>query len=165
MLRSASAWVDRMIPLYVMISADAIRVFNFLAFMLVYSLSGLDPMQMFTGVLLLLLINSVAAQFFNPSRQAIMQVVIPSERRVEASAKAMFSLTGISVLSASLGPALGLSGPCRSMCWSLPARRCASRLPEVFARGCWRCRSGRHFGVGYWLACGFPGATLRYEPC
>ncbi|MBP3862492.1 MAG: MFS transporter [Pseudomonas sp.] len=63
-------------------------------------------MQMFTGVLLLLLINSVAAQFFNPSRQAIMQVVIPSERRVEASAKAMFSLTGISVLSASLGPAL-----------------------------------------------------------
>lgn len=102
----AGAWVDRMMPLYVMISADAIRVFNFLAFMLVYSLSGLDPMQMFTGILLLLLINSVAAQFFNPSRQAIMQVVIPSERRVEASAKAMFSLTGISVLSASLGPAL-----------------------------------------------------------
>lgn len=99
----AGAWVDRMMPLYVMISADAIRVFNFLAFMLVYSLSGLAPMQMFTGILLLLLINSVAAQFFNPSRQAIMQVVIPSERRVEASAKAMFSLTGISVLSAPWG--------------------------------------------------------------
>ncbi|MGO3579650.1 MFS transporter [Pseudomonas helleri] len=102
----AGAWVDRMTPLYVMIGADAIRVLNFLVFIVIYSLSGLDQMQVLTGVLLLLLINSVAAQFFNPSRQAIMQVVIPSERRVEASAKAMFSLTGISVLSASLGPAL-----------------------------------------------------------
>lgn len=102
----AGAWVDRMIPLYAMISTDAIRVFNFLIFMVIYTLSGLDQMQVFTGILLLLLINSVAAQFFNPARQAIMQVVIPSERRVEASAKAMFSLTGISVLSASLGPAL-----------------------------------------------------------
>ena len=102
----AGAWVDRMAPLYVMIAADAIRVLNFLIFFVIYSLAGLDQMQVLAGVLLLLLVNSTAAQFFNPSRQAIMQVVIPSARRVEASAKAMFSLTGISVLSASLGPAL-----------------------------------------------------------
>lgn len=63
-------------------------------------------MQVFAGVLLLLVMNSSAAQFFNPSRQAVMQVIIPAERRVEASAKTMFSLTGISVLSASVGPAL-----------------------------------------------------------
>ncbi|NNB43678.1 MFS transporter [Pseudomonas chlororaphis] len=102
----AGTWVDRMTPLYVMITADAIRVVNFLIFVVIYSLSGFDQMQVLAGVLLLLLVNSVVAQFFNPARQAIMQVVIPSDRRVEASAKAMFSLTGISVLSASLGPAL-----------------------------------------------------------
>ncbi|WDH51399.1 MFS transporter [Pseudomonas chlororaphis] len=102
----AGAWVDRMTPLFVMITADAIRVVNFLIFVVIYSLSGLDQIQALAGVLFLLLVNSVAAQFFNPARQAIMQVVIPADRRVEASAKAMFSLTGISVLSASLGPAL-----------------------------------------------------------
>ena len=102
----AGAWVDRMTPLNVMISADVIRVLNFLAFAAIYSQSELDQMQVLTGILILLFANSVAAQFFNPSRQAIMQIVIPPERRVEASAKAMFSLTGVSVLSASLGPAL-----------------------------------------------------------
>lgn len=95
-----------MTPLNVMISADVIRVLNFLAFAAIYSQSELDQMQVLTGILILLFANSVAAQFFNPSRQAIMQIVIPPERRVEASAKAMFSLTGVSVLSASLGPAL-----------------------------------------------------------
>ena len=102
----AGAWVDRLPALYVMITADAIRVINFLIFILIYSLSSLDQMQVFAGVLLLLVMNSSAAQFFNPSRQAVMQVIIPAERRVEASAKTMFSLTGISVLSASVGPAL-----------------------------------------------------------
>ncbi|RON53209.1 MFS transporter [Pseudomonas frederiksbergensis] len=102
----AGAWVDRLTPLYVMITADVIRVINFVVFILIYSLSELDQMQVLSGVLILLSLNSVAAQFFNPSRQAIMQVVIPPARRVEASAKAMFSLTGISVISASSGPAL-----------------------------------------------------------
>ncbi|WP_205870430.1 MFS transporter [Pseudomonas viridiflava] len=92
----AGAWVDRMTPLNVMISADVIRVLNFLAFAAIYSQSELDQMQVLTGILILLFANSVAAQFFNPSRQAIMQIVIPPERRVEASAKAMFSLTGFS---------------------------------------------------------------------
>ncbi|WP_277422975.1 MFS transporter [Pseudomonas viridiflava] len=105
-LQLRGAWVDRMTPLNVMISADVIRVLNFLAFAAIYSQSELDQMQVLTGILILLFANSVAAQFFNPSRQAIMQIVIPPERRVEASAKAMFSLTGVSVLSASLGPAL-----------------------------------------------------------
>jgi len=102
----AGVFVDRMIPFYVMIGADAIRAFNFLLFIMIYLLFNLNQMQVLTGVVLLLFINSVAAQFFNPSRQVIMQIVIPSERRVEASSKAMFSLTGISILSASLGPAL-----------------------------------------------------------
>ncbi|MGF6114180.1 MFS transporter [Pseudomonas frederiksbergensis] len=102
----AGAWVDRMTPLYVMLAADGIRVINFLMFVVVYALFDLDQRQVLSGVLVLLLLNSVAAQFFNPSRQAIMQMVIPSARRVEASAKAMFSLTGISVISASLGPTL-----------------------------------------------------------
>jgi MFS family permease len=123
----AGAWVDRMAPLYVMIAADGIRVLNFLIFFVIYSLAGLDPMQVLVGVLLLLLVNSTAAQFFNPSRQAIMQVVIPSARRVEASAKAMFSLTGISVLSASLGPALFVwVGPALALLINVLAFACSA---------------------------------------
>ena len=57
----AGAWVDRMAPLYVMIAADAIRVLNFLIFFVIYSLAGLDQMQVLAGVLLLLLVNSTAA--------------------------------------------------------------------------------------------------------
>ncbi len=102
----AGAWVDRLVPLYVMISADVARVIHFLLFISAYWLFQLDQGQVLCGVLLLLFVNSVAAQFFNPSRQAVMQAVLPAERRVEASAKAMFSLTGISVICASLGPAL-----------------------------------------------------------
>lgn len=104
----AGVWVDRMPPTYVMITADGARVVNFLIFILIYVSSEVGQIVTFIGILLLLLINSTAAQFFNPSRQAVMQVVTPSDRRVEASAKAMFSLTGISILSASLGPALFL---------------------------------------------------------
>lgn len=123
----AGAWVDRMTPLHVMIAADGIRVLNFLIFFVIYSLAGLDAMQVLVGVLLLLLVNSTAAQFFNPSRQAIMQVVIPSARRVEASAKAMFSLTGISVLSASLGPALFVwVGPALALLINVLAFACSA---------------------------------------
>jgi len=131
----AGAWVDRMTPLYVMMAADAIRVTNFLIFVLVYSLFDLDKMQVLFGVLAVLLLNSSAAQFFNPSRQAVMQVVIPPAKRVGASAKAMFSLTGIAVLSASLGPALYASvGPAWALMINVLAFSC-SALCIVATRG------------------------------
>lgn len=123
----AGVFVDRMIPFYVMIGADVIRVCNFLFFIMIYSLFNLNQIQVLTGIVLLLLINSVAAQFFNPSRQAIMQIVIPSERRVEASGKAMFSLTGISIFSASLGPALFASiGPVWALWINVLAFTCSA---------------------------------------
>ncbi|KPC32946.1 Arabinose efflux permease [Pseudomonas syringae pv. cilantro] len=146
----AGVWVDRLTPLFVMISADVIRALNFVVFFVLYLHSDLEQMQTLAGILILLFFNSVAAQFFNPSRQAIMQIVIPSERRVEASAKAMFSLTGISVLSASVGPALFVwVGPVWAMVINVLALVC-SALCIASTRGLRNRLSGKHERLPFW---------------
>lgn len=102
----AGAWIDSARPVRVMVVADLVRILASALFMAAYGWTDMTPWQIVCGVSLLLLINATAAQFFNPARACIMQVAIPQERRIEASAKAMFSLTGVGILSAALGPLL-----------------------------------------------------------
>lgn len=102
----AGAWIDSARPVRVMLAADGVRILAAAMFMAVDSWAGLKPWESVFSVSLLLLINATAAQFFNPARACIMQIAIPTDRRVEASAKAMFSLTGVAILSAALGPLL-----------------------------------------------------------
>ncbi|TDV72529.1 MFS transporter [Pseudomonas sp. LP_7_YM] len=102
----AGAWIDSARPVRVMVIADAVRIFASLLFMAAYESANLTPWQTLCGVSLWLLINATAAQFFNPARACLMQIAIPEERRIEASAKAMFSLTGVGILSSALGPSL-----------------------------------------------------------
>lgn len=102
----AGAWIDSARPVRVMVVADLVRILASALFMATYGWTDMTPWQIVCGVSLLLLINATAAQFFNPARACIMQVAIPQERRIEASAKAMFSLTGVGILSAALGPLL-----------------------------------------------------------
>lgn len=102
----AGAWIDASRPVRVMVMADLVRVLAAILFICAHRWAGLTPWQTLLGVCLVLLVNSTAAQFFNPARACIMQIAIPAERRIEASAKAMFSLTGVGVFSAALGPLL-----------------------------------------------------------
>lgn len=102
----AGAWIDSARPVRVMVIADLLRVLVSLLFMATYAWVNMTPWQTVFAVSLLLLINTTAAQFFNPARACIMQIAIPQERRIEASAKAMFSLTGVGILSSALGPLL-----------------------------------------------------------
>lgn len=102
----AGAWIDSARPVRVMVIADLVRILASALFMVAYGCTNLTQWQTVSGVSLLLLINATAAQFFNPARACIMQIAIPQERRIEASAKAMFSLTGVGIFSSALGPLL-----------------------------------------------------------
>lgn len=102
----AGAWIDNARPIRVMVSADLIRIVALALFVAVYVSASLTPWQTVCSVSLMLLVNSTAAQFFNPARSCLMQIAIPAGRRIEASSKAMFSLTGVGVISAALGPLL-----------------------------------------------------------
>lgn len=109
----AGAWIDSARPVRVMVIADLLRVLVSLLFMAASAWANMTPWQTVSAVSLLLLTNATAAQFFNPARACIMQIAIPQERRIEASAKAMFSLTGVGILSSALGPLL--FGWCNAM--------------------------------------------------
>lgn len=104
----AGAWIDNARHVRVMVIADIVCVPTTAVFITVGVCGGLTPWQTVSGVSPLLLINANAAQFFNPARACIMQVAIPYERRMEASAKAMFSMTGAGILifSSVLRPSL-----------------------------------------------------------
>ncbi|WP_370930859.1 MFS transporter [Bartonella sp. DGB1] len=104
----AGTWADRLLPVYVMITADIMRSVTFIIFMLLYLTYSLSALQLLVTLLILLFFNGIMAQFFNASRQTVMQLVIPSERRIEASSKSMFALTGIAVITGAIGPSIFL---------------------------------------------------------
>jgi Na+/melibiose symporter-like transporter len=93
-----------------MVVADLVRIFASALFMAACAWADMTPWQTVCGVSLVLAINATAAQFFNPARACIMQIAIPPDRRIDASAKAMFSLTGVGVLSSALGPLVFAGG-------------------------------------------------------
>ncbi|MBH0116808.1 MFS transporter [Salinibacterium sp. NG253] len=101
----AGVWVDRWRAKPTMIKADLLRAVLIAP---VIVLAATTPSRGLTiGSLLCLLVGiSVLSQFFNPARAALMQVVIPVSRRVDASSKSMFASLGVATIAAALGPIL-----------------------------------------------------------
>lgn len=102
----AGAWIDHARPLHVMLMADVLRLFTLAGFIAASAWGQLTPSSTVYSVCVVLLINSSAAQYFAPARACIMQVIVPSDQRSHAAAIGMFSLTGVGILTAALGPLL-----------------------------------------------------------
>ncbi|MBH0052888.1 MFS transporter [Salinibacterium sp. SWN139] len=101
----AGVWVDRWQAKRTMIGADVIRAALVAPVIVVAAIT--PGKELMIGSLLGLLVGiSVLSQFFNPARAALMQVVIPASRRVDASSKSMFAGLGVAAIAAALGPTL-----------------------------------------------------------
>ncbi|MFB7876141.1 MFS transporter [Nocardia sp. NPDC056064] len=107
----AGVYADRWRARKTMIVNDCLRVGLFVALLLVVRLGGLDNAATFAAIVICVVVSETSAQFFNPSRAAIMQLVIPEDRRVDAASMSMFSLTGVAIVATAAGPAVfGLFG-------------------------------------------------------
>jgi MFS family permease len=90
----AGVYADRWHARKTMIVNDLIRAGLFAGLLLVVQFGKLKHDQVFVVILVCIILSEISAQFFNPSRAAIMQVVIPADQRVDAAGMSMFSLTG-----------------------------------------------------------------------
>ncbi|MQY20074.1 MFS transporter [Nocardia macrotermitis] len=100
----AGVLVDRWDARRVMVVSDAVRAL-FYAILLIVLVCGSESSAVQYGAsLIVLTIGNVSAQFFNPARGALMQVIIPAEQRVEAAGTSMFALTGVAMAATALGP-------------------------------------------------------------
>jgi MFS family permease len=108
----AGVYADRWHVRKTMIVNDSIRAGLFAALLFVVQFGKLQNDQIFIAILVCIILSEISAQFFNPSRAAIMQMVIPTDRRVDAASMSMFSLTGVAIIATAAGPAVfGLLGP------------------------------------------------------
>lgn len=98
-------FVDRWDPRRTLIACDVLR---FLFYGTFAGITRLAPgSKVLTALIIaVILLSSTVAQFFNPSRAAAIQVVIPDERREDAAGLSLFSVTGIAVASTAAGPAI-----------------------------------------------------------
>ena len=111
----AGVLVDRWHAKRTMIGTDVVRAAMFLPLIGIVILAT-ETAAVISAVLVVLIAVACASQFFNPARAAIMQTVIPPDRRVDASSKAMFAVLGVSVIATMLGPGLfTLVGPLPSL--------------------------------------------------
>lgn len=103
-------WVDRWRPRRVMILSDLARAVIYTA-VIVAGISQRDSL-----VLIVLVVAqfaaSLGAQFFDPARNALMQVVIPVDRRADAAGRSMLASMGVGVLATVSGPMVyAICGP------------------------------------------------------
>ncbi|MFI5501657.1 MFS transporter [Nocardia asteroides] len=107
----AGVYADRWHPRTTMIVNDWLRAGLFSSLLLIVQFGGLGNAQLFIVILACVVVSETSAQFFNPSRASIMQLVIPEDRRVDAASLSMFSLTGVAIAATAAGPAVfGLFG-------------------------------------------------------
>ena len=110
----AGTWVDRWRAKRTMVATDLLRAAAFIPIFLI--VGGSSNSTIILAMLALLLTTASLSQFFNPSRAAVMQVVIPANRRVDASSKSTFAGLGVAVIATMLGPGLfALFGPAPSL--------------------------------------------------
>jgi MFS family permease len=107
----AGVYADRWHARRTMIVNDSIRAGLFVVLLFVVQFGELKHDQIFIVILVCIILSEISAQFFNPSRAACMQMVIPADRRVDAASMSMFSLTGVAIIATAAGPAVfGLFG-------------------------------------------------------
>lgn len=100
----AGVWVDRWAAKRVMMGADIARALLFVALAIATGL--LSPHVLVAALIGTILAASVGAQFFDPARSALMQVVVPTDMRPRAAGRAQFSAMGVAAVATALGPAL-----------------------------------------------------------
>lgn len=102
----AGVLVDRWPARRVMVSADLARA-ALLVPLLVIAVTGPVPVPVVIGTVIAtqFLIGCVS-QLFDPARAALVQVVVPADRRAAAAGRSLLASTGVGILSAMTGPAV-----------------------------------------------------------
>jgi MFS family permease len=100
----AGVLVDRWPARRVMISADLVRA-ALLVPLMVIAVIGPTPLVIGAVIATQLLIGC-ASQLFDPARAALVQVVVPADRRAAAAGRSLLASTGVGILSAMTGPAV-----------------------------------------------------------
>jgi hypothetical protein len=100
----AGVLVDRWPARRVMVTADLTRA-ALLVPLLVIAATG--PASVVIGaVIATQLLIGCASQLFDPARAALVQVVVPPDRRAAAAGRTLLASTGVGILSAMSGPAV-----------------------------------------------------------
>jgi MFS family permease len=100
----AGVLVDRWPARRVMGTADLVRA-ALLVPLLVIAATGPAPLVIGTVIATQLLVGC-ASQLFDPARAALVQVVVPPDRRAAAAGRTLLASTGVGILSAMSGPAV-----------------------------------------------------------
>jgi MFS family permease len=100
----AGVLVDRWPARRVMVTADLVRA-ALLVPLLVIAVTGPAPLVIGTVIATQFLIGC-ASQLFDPARAALVQVVVPPDRRAAAAGRTLLASTGVGILSAMSGPAV-----------------------------------------------------------
>lgn len=101
----AGVWIDHMDARRVMILADGIRVAGFVLWAIAAIVLE-DPVWLFVVGVGVVALNSVAAQFFDPARAVVVQIVLPPDRRVDGASRSILTVTGSAAAATALGPVL-----------------------------------------------------------
>nr|WP_244322246.1 MFS transporter [Clavibacter michiganensis] len=106
----AGVLVDRWPARRVMVAADLARV-ALLVPLMVIAVTGPTPLVIAAVIATQLVIGCVS-QLFDPARAALVQVVVPADRRAAAAGRSLLASTGVGILSGLTGPAVyALLGP------------------------------------------------------
>lgn len=100
----AGVLVDRWPARRVMVAADLARA-ALLVPLLVIAATGPVPLVIGTVIATQFLVGC-ASQLFDPARAALVQVVVPADRRAAAAGRSLLASTGVGILSAMAGPAV-----------------------------------------------------------
>ncbi|OUD84421.1 2-acyl-glycerophospho-ethanolamine acyltransferase [Clavibacter michiganensis subsp. michiganensis] len=106
----AGVLVDRWPARRVMVAADLARA-ALLVPLMVIAVTGPTPLVIAAVIATQLVIGCVS-QLFDPARAALVQVVVPADRRAAAAGRSLLASTGVGILSGLTGPAVyALLGP------------------------------------------------------
>ncbi|RII92754.1 MFS transporter, partial [Clavibacter michiganensis] len=106
----AGVLVDRWPARRVMVAADLARA-ALLVPLMVIAVTGPTPLVIAAVITTQLVIGCVS-QLFDPARAALVQVVVPADRRAAAAGRSLLASTGVGILSGLTGPAVyALLGP------------------------------------------------------
>lgn len=100
----AGVLVDRWPARTVMLTADIVRAVLYVPMFAAVVLVGTAELPLVLITMQLLI--STASQFFDPARSALIQAVVPSDRRADAAGRSTFSSMGAGIVATMAGPAM-----------------------------------------------------------
>ncbi|WP_246865612.1 MFS transporter [Clavibacter sepedonicus] len=154
----AGVLVDRWPAGRVMVAADVARA-GLLVPLMVIAVTGPTPLVIAAVITTQLLIGSVS-QLFDPARAALVQVVVPADRRAAAAGRSLLASTGVGILSAMTGPAVYAAlGPQPALAMDAVSFLASAALVLAV-----RERGATAAGAGPWARTRTPTRTARSPP-